>query len=226
MRSVNPNLRVNKESRTSPVLFSHRLVLDLLIFMNRSVVLIVFLLGLFLAGGAALYISGQKTTQIEKENIAAGNPSEALGATEEMAIGHDVSFTFTEEGRKKWEMLVDLAHYDNEGTEAELKGVKGEFYNPDGKILATFSAPKGHYNGESNRFQLSERVTVKGQGDEGFHLEGDVLDWGSGKPKISVSGNVKVTLPNGGKSTAQRCLFTPNFAYIQLSGGSTTALSM
>jgi LPS export ABC transporter protein LptC len=192
--------------------------------MNRSAVLVAFILALSVAGGAALYFSGQQTQKAAQQ--ASQSNSKKTEASKETAVGQNVSFTFTESGRKKWEMMVEVAHYDHEGTEAELTGVKGQFYNPDGKILATFAAPKGHYNGESNQFRLTGGVVIEGKSDDAMNLTGDTLDWGSGQAQITVSGNVVVTTPDSGRSTAQRCQFTPDFRYIQLSGGTATVLAM
>lgn len=134
-----------------------------------------------------------------------------------------VSFTITQNGSKLW--VLDVAHvvHNRQRTQAGLSTVKGTYFTPDGKALATFIAPHGVYDQSGKHITLTGGVRVVSS-DGKQTLTASETQWATTAETVNATGNVQVTLGNGMHSQGNACQFTMDFSAVKLQGGTSTTL--
>jgi len=175
---------------------------------------IVFLVVIVGAGGLAIWNAGHQSESTSTR------PVEQEGRDRRM-LGKQVSFTVTEGTAKKWKLNAAKALYNDTQTDAELSDIDGDFFNPAGKPIMHFTAPKGHYSQKKNEVSLSGGVLLKTLQEEGGLLKAPAMHWDNKSREVLAGGGVEL---HQGKSvsTADQCYFDLNFTKITLQGNVTT----
>ncbi|MGE0199893.1 MAG: LPS export ABC transporter periplasmic protein LptC [Candidatus Melainabacteria bacterium] len=176
--------------------------------------LLLMLLALIVSGVvAAIYFSGQKPDTADHPD------TEQTQAEDEMnMIGKGVSMMVTEGQVKKWKIESDEAIYYPDDTGAELKNVRGEFYDAQGKPVLTFESPTGKMT-QKNEVTLTGGATVATIDDQqSSSLNAQTMNWNTRSTEVLATGNVVLKHPSG-TSRAGRCRFTLDFTKVSLEGG-------
>lgn len=189
--------------------------------MSYRKLIIVILLLLVVGGGLAIWNAERKVSKRPE-------PSTPTAQSSQM-IGKNASFTVTEGEVKKWKLIAAQAIYNESRTEASLTGVKGEFYDKDGKVVLQFTAPQGQYINKNNAVELSGGVVATSaraldEGGKGGELRAPKMVWNAKSDEVTASGGAELTFPQG-KSVAQVCRFSLDFAKISLEGGVTSTIT-
>jgi LPS export ABC transporter protein LptC len=122
--------------------------------MNTRTLMIVTLLLLVVGGGLAIW-------NAEKNAKPVVPVSTKNSLQDDEMIAHDVSFVVTEGQLKKWKITAEIAHYNENRTDADLTKVSGEFYDKLGKPVMHFTAPKGIYRSFNHAVTLTGGVIAK-----------------------------------------------------------------
>lgn len=192
--------------------------------MSQKNLLIVVLLFFLVAAGAAIYNAQRQTQDMETPKIS---EQKAVTTGKQAQLeGQNVTFTITEAAQKRWELRVKKALYFEDQSGADLQGVDGDLYNDKGKIVATFTAPAGTFSHKDGRvITLTDGVVVKSVDEEGSQLEAPRVRWSSKTSHLMADGGVHLVRKGMGKSTAQQCEFSFDFAFIALTGNAQSDIS-
>jgi lipopolysaccharide assembly outer membrane protein LptD (OstA) len=112
--------------------------------------------------------------------------------------------------------------YTEDQKQANLQGVTGQAFGPQGKPIAHFAAPAGRYDQQTKHITLLNGVTVTSKGDTPITLKAPMLDWKTNAPEALATGGVTIVNKAFGTSTASRCQFTLDFKRVSLSGNAVT----
>ncbi|HEY9745047.1 MAG TPA: LPS export ABC transporter periplasmic protein LptC [Oculatellaceae cyanobacterium] len=139
-------------------------------------------------------------------------------------IGQNVSFTVTEGEVKKWTLDAVQAVYNEARTEALLEGVQGEFFDPAGKSVLKFTAPKGEWRNKNNEIVLKGGVVATSTQKDGGELRAPTMHWDATDKEVVATGGIEL-IHQHGKSLAQTCRFNLDFSKISLQGNVTSTVS-
>jgi len=173
-----------------------------------------FLVLIIVGGGFSLW-KAQQEMQHPVKTEATAMPL----ASEEGMVGENVTFTVTEADHKKWELRVKKAVYYGDRSGATLTDVSGEFFTPNGEIVARFQAPKGDYKDETKAVVLTNGVSVTTVDGSGSGIMAPKVVWSSKSDKVVADGGVRVQLGRHATIRASRCEFNLDFSKVSLLGG-------
>ena len=116
-------------------------------------------------------------------------PSEKFNPPSEMSYETN---TITEEknGVKIFELNSEKMIVDATTRNADMEGIKGTFYQEDGKYIV-LTAQRGDYNNKTGDVHVEGEVVVVD--NEGAKLTSEQLDWKGKKEILTAKGKVKVS---------------------------------
>lgn len=127
-----------------------------------------------------------RSPQPEAETTPTPAPSEAPEL-----VYRDINLTETDnEGNVLWKLEADIAEYEQDGFQAALQTVEGEFYDPEGKAI-TVSAEGGRVLPRERRLELSGTVEAVAE-PLSLALSADTIEWLPEDNKLAAIGNVVV----------------------------------
>ena len=135
------------------------------------------------------------------------------GSTEHATV-KDVVITETKDSIKDWEVYAAVAEYDNNKVTATMHDIVGNYYK-DGKVVMSFAAPKGTYNSETKKIELTESVKVVGKGN--IKLTADKLSWVTTENKVYAEGNVIVNKNDEIIAISNKGSITKDFKEMEIS---------
>lgn len=150
-------------------------------------------------------------------------PETTTGEPLETVKGEKVGFTITQNGRLRWQLDVDQAHYLQGKSEAILEGVHGTLYNDDGDPVAKFESPRGQYADEQSRITLRDGVTVTAV-NGGTVLKAAEIQWSTEADRVSALGGVTIEGEHGMHSEANTANFTLDMSDMVLRGNTLTEI--
>ncbi|MEO1133833.1 MAG: LPS export ABC transporter periplasmic protein LptC [Cyanobacteria bacterium J06639_1] len=106
-------------------------------------------------------------------------------------VYRDINLTETDnDGNVLWKLEADIAEYEQDGFQASLQTVEGEFYDPEGKAI-TVSAEGGRVLPREKRLELSGTVEAVAE-PLSLALSADKIEWRPEDNKLAAIGNVIV----------------------------------
>lgn len=159
-------------------------------------------------------------------NSRNANNAEATAKNEGRAdvVSEHVTLTVTEGAAKKWQLVVDTAVYNKHDGEAQLTGVTGEFYGPNGEAIAHFQSPRGLYNETTKSMTLLDGATMRSVENKGALIQAPTLTWSTRSDRVTATGGVIATVAEGLQSRGQSAEFALDMTDVAFRGGVTTQL--
>ena len=134
------------------------------------------------------------------------------GATE-YAKAKDVVITETKDGIKYWEMYAAIGEYDAKNVQATMTDIVGNYYQ-DGKVVMSFTAPKGTYNSDTKEIALLEAVRIVGK--EGEEVLAQKVSWIMSGKIITAEGNVIISKTNEVIALSDKATLSTDFKNIEI----------
>ncbi|MCX7643130.1 MAG: hypothetical protein N2116_04920 [Armatimonadetes bacterium] len=138
--------------------------------MHKKWLAVLIAFGVLFAAPFALWLRSDKKTDKEpKVRLQKPEPQLKPGMTLEGVEG----FVLRNEGRKTWELFVDIITLDRNQTQATAQGIrKAIYYDEEGKPLLWFSAQNLVYNSNSGEVTLAGNIQVEARLPKGRMLVG------------------------------------------------------
>ena len=145
--------------------------------------------------------------------------SQNTSADSEKVNIEDMTVTETREGQKFWEIYAESGRYENNANQVILTNIKGNFYK-NGKVVLSFEAPQGIYNGKSKEVKLTGGT--RAITDKDIFIAAKELGWIGHTDKIIAKGNVKIRKGADFLTFADMAIFTTDFSNVKALGHSQT----
>jgi len=175
---------------------------------KRTKISLIFLSTAIILSVIAFILSIKLTSDFEKSMKSADSQKE------EVKI-HDVIITETKEGVKYWEIYAKIGEYDSKKTNAILTDIVGNYYK-EGKVVLSFTAPKGFYNSDNKLVKLHGGAYVVAE--DGNKVKADEISWVSTTDKIKAKGNVKIFKGTDFIATGNSADINTDFTNLEIMG--------
>ena len=133
----------------------------------------------------------------------------------EHATVNDVVITETKDGIKEWEVYAAVAEYDNDKVTATMHDIVGNYYK-NNEVVMSFTAPRGKYNSENKKIELSDSVKIVGK--DNIKLTADKISWTTTEDKIYAEGNIIINKNNELIALSEKGAVTRDFKFMEISG--------
>lgn len=117
-------------------------------------------------------------------------------------------------GKTVWELTADLISLNADTQDAEMKDIKGKFFEQDGTVVDV-KADHGSYSHGTRDVSIDTKVELKNT--EGAEVSCDKLTWIAEKAMLVAEGNASVKKGDM-RGTAQRIESTDGFNHVKMIG--------
>ena len=174
---------------------------------KRTKFSIVFIISLFILITIALIYTNKWTKDFQEFLKTQGGI--------EHATVNDVVITETKDGIKEWEVYAAVAEYDNDKVTATMHDIVGNYYK-NNEVVMSFTAPRGKYNSENKKIELSDSVKIVGK--DNIKLTADKISWTTTEDKIYAEGNIIINKNNELIALSEKGAVTRDFKFMEISG--------
>ena len=142
--------------------------------------ILIILGAVLLMGGVIAWLLSSKPTTGKQQAAPPETIQEVNGST----------ITENKDGKKVWELTVESMSYNKTTQVDSMKGIKGTFYDKDGKTM-TVTADEGEVRLDTKNVVLTKNP--KGSTSDGGTVTADKITWVNQDQTVVAEGNARLT---------------------------------
>ena len=142
--------------------------------------ILIILGAVLLMGGVIAWLLSSKPTNGKQQAAPPETLQEVNGST----------ITENKDGKKVWELTVESMSYNKTTQVDSMKGIKGTFYDKDGKTM-TVTADEGEVRLDTKNVVLTKNP--KGSTSDGGTVTADKITWVNQDQTVVAEGNARLT---------------------------------